>query len=56
MDGHIRYFLEYYGKRPLSEESPEEGKQLYILCYEKECDVLNHPQWQIAAFSNKKNC
>jgi 4-amino-4-deoxy-L-arabinose transferase-like glycosyltransferase len=54
MDGHIRYFLEVLGKRPLSEESSEQPQELYILCYEKECDALNHPQWQIAAFKNKK--
>jgi hypothetical protein len=42
------------GKRPIPEESPQEGEELYILCYEKECDVLNHPQWQIASFKNKK--
>ncbi len=54
MDGHIRYYLEIYGKKPLSEESSIEGNELYVLCYEKNCDVLNHPQWQIAAFSNKK--
>lgn len=54
MDGHIRYFLEIMGKRPLSEESSDQPKELYILCYEKKCDALNHPQWQIAAFKNKK--
>ena len=54
MDGHIRYYLEIMGKRPLPEESSQEGEELYVLCYEKECDVLNHPQWQIAAFKNKK--
>ncbi|PIV09532.1 hypothetical protein COY89_04715 [Candidatus Roizmanbacteria bacterium CG_4_10_14_0_8_um_filter_36_36] len=54
MDGHIRYFLEIMGKTPLSDESSEQPKELYILCYEKECDALNHPQWQIAAFKNKK--
>ena len=54
MDGHIRYFLEIGGKRPLAEDSPDEGNELYVLCYEKSCDVLNHPQWQIAAFKNKK--
>ncbi len=53
MDGHIRYYLEIYGKKPLSEDSSVEGNELYVLCYEKTCDVLNHPQWQIAAFSNK---
>lgn len=54
MDGHIRYYLEIAGKRPLAEESPQVGNELYVLCYEKSCDVLNHPQWQIAAFNNKK--
>lgn len=54
MDGHIRYFLEILGKRPLSEESSDQPVELYILCYEKTCDALNHPQWQIAAFKNKK--
>lgn len=54
MDGHIRYFLEILGKTPLSEESNQQPEELYILCYEKECDALNHPQWQIAAFKNKK--
>ena len=54
MDGHIRYFLEIMDKRPLSEESSDQPKELYILCYEKECDALNHPQWQIAAFISKK--
>jgi len=54
MDGHIRYYLEIGGKRPLAEESPQVGNELYVLCYEKSCDVLNHPQWQIASFYNKK--
>jgi len=54
MDGHIRYFLEILGKRPLSEANADRPKELYILCYEKDCDALNHPQWQIAAFKNKK--
>lgn len=54
MDGHIRYFLEILGERPLSEASADQPKELYMLCYENECDALNHPQWQIAAFENKK--
>jgi len=54
MDGHIRYFLEILGKTPLSEESSLQPKELYVLCYEKECTVRNHPQWQIAAFKNKE--
>lgn len=54
IDFHVRYFLEIMGKRPLDYDSAKEGKEIYVLCYEKECDVLNHPQWQIAAFKNKK--
>ncbi len=54
IDGHVRYFLEINGKRPLSEDTREEPRELYVLCYYPECDVLNHPQWQIASFQNKK--
>lgn len=54
IDGHVRYFLEINGKRPLSEDTVEEPKELYVLCYYPQCDVLNHPQWQIASFKNKK--
>lgn len=51
--GNIRYFLEIKGFRPLSEESADMPKELYVLCRRKECNVLNDPQWQIAAFTNK---
>lgn len=54
-DGHIRYFLELAGKRPIPEESIEEPTELYILCYRKEgCNELAAPQWQIASFKNAK--
>lgn len=52
--GQFRYFLEIYGKRPLEENSSETGRELFVLCFQKECNVLNDPQWQIAAFTNKK--
>lgn len=51
--GHIRYFLEILGKTPLPEDSNIQPKQLYVLC-RNECDALDDPQWQIAAFRNKK--
>lgn len=60
-DGHIRYFLEIKGKRPLSADTLEEPKELYVLCFEKDpsgseggCNVLGNPQWQIAAFKKAK--
>jgi len=51
-DGHIRYFLEVAGNRPLPEESGDQPKELYILCYEQDCSELAAPQWQIASFKN----
>jgi energy-coupling factor transporter transmembrane protein EcfT len=52
--GNVRYFLEIEGHRPLSEESVDVPRELYVLCKLMECNVLNDPQWQIAAFTNKK--
>lgn len=52
-DGHIRYFLEVQGKRPLPEDSHEDPVELFVLCYTK-CEVIANPQWQIAAFKNAK--
>lgn len=51
-DGHIRYFLEIKGKTPLPQESNKEAKELYVVCYEKECRIYGNPQWQIASFKN----
>lgn len=53
-DGHIRYFLELDNKRPLRDDSSEEPTQLIVLCYEKNCQVVANPQWQIAAFKRAK--
>lgn len=53
-DGHIRYFLEIMGKRPLSESTSEQAEELYILCYKKDCSEVAHPQWQIASFKNAR--
>lgn len=51
-DGHIRYFLEIKGLRPLPADATVEPKELYVLCFDKECKVLGNPQWQIASFKN----
>ena len=53
-DGHIRYFLEIKDKRPLPADTLNIPKELYVFCFEKECQVLGNPQWQIAAFKNAK--
>jgi hypothetical protein len=53
-DGAIRYYLEIGGKRPLAEDSPQVGKEIYVLCYEKKCNVLNHPEYRLTNFRSKK--
>lgn len=53
-DGHIRYFLEIMKLKPLPADTPIEPAELFVLCLENTCDVLNNAQWQIAAFKNKK--
>jgi len=51
-DGHIRYYLEIKGKRPLPADTLQEPLELYVLCFEKDCQVLGNPQWQIASFKD----
>jgi hypothetical protein len=54
-DGHIRYFLEIEGKRPLDYDSAVQGQELFVLCfYGSKCNPTGDPQWQIASFQNKK--
>ena len=52
--GQHRYYLELFGNRPLNENSAEPAQQLFVLCFQKDCNVLGDSQWQIAAFTNKK--
>ena len=53
-DGHIRYFLEIKGKKPLPADTLIEPKELYVLCFALTCKVLGNPQWKIASFKNAK--
>ena len=53
-DGHIRYFLETKGYRPLPSDTLIQPKELYVLCFGKNCNVLGSPQWQIASFKDKR--
>lgn len=52
--GHIRYFLEIAGKPALDEEDPRAGEEMFVYCYEQECNIDGHPQWQIANFQRGK--
>ena len=52
-DGQFRYFLEKNGYQILSHDSPQQAKELYVICFQK-CTPQDDPQWQIAAFYNKK--
>jgi len=53
-DGHIRYFLEIDGYRPLPADTTTPPSELFVLCFEKKCEVLGNPQWQIASFKDAK--
>jgi len=52
-DGHYRYFLEKEGYQVMPHDSPDQAEELYVICFQ-ECTPQNDPQWQIAAFYNKK--
>ena len=52
-DGHYRYFLDLEGYDLLAQDSPEQAQELFVMCF-TECNPTGDPQWQIAAFSDKK--
>lgn len=53
-DGHYRYFLELKGYEILPLESPDQAEELYVMCFDSNnCQPLDDPHWQIAAFYNK---
>ena len=56
-DHAYRYFLELWGRPPVTIESPQNDPQrktvtdrLMIVCEEKVCKPLGHPLWEIAGF------
>ncbi len=49
-DGHFRYYLELMKYNVLPYESAEQAKELFVICYKPNCEVLGNPQWQIASF------
>lgn len=55
-EGHIRYYLEWLGKRPMSADTLGDPKELFIVCHTtelKDCDIPGNAQWQIADFQNR---
>jgi len=52
--GHIRYFLEIYGKTALAETSLQQPNELFVICHLDKCKPTDNAQWQIAVFKNKK--
>jgi len=52
-DSHYRYFMEVDGYDILAHDSPEQAAELFVMCFTK-CNPTGDPQWQIAAFADKK--
>ncbi len=56
IEGHFRYFLEYYGHRPMPADALGDPQELFVICHELDkpnCDIPGNPQWQIADFQNR---
>lgn len=56
-DYGYRYFLELWGKEPVTIENPQNDperktvtSQLVVICEEKKCEPLGSPLWEIAGF------
>lgn len=55
-EGHYRYFLEYFNRRPMSADTLGDPKELFVICHElakSDCDIPGNAQWQLADFQNK---
>ncbi len=55
-EGHYRYYLEYFNKRPMPADALGDPKELYVICHEdtiKACQIAGNPQWQLADFQNR---
>jgi len=56
VEGHYRYFLEYYNRRPMPADALGNPKELFVICHEldkPDCNIPGNPQWQIADFQNR---
>lgn len=48
------YFMELYGQKVLDRKKLEIAKQMFVLCNEKSCQIINSPSWNIAMFGKAK--
>lgn len=48
----MRYFLEINHKTPFAMDSAEQPDELFVLCYQQPCEVLENKQWNISIFKN----
>ncbi len=48
------YFLEVEGIRPANRELSEITSQMYVLCNEEPCSIINSPSWNINMFGPAK--
>lgn len=60
-DHAYRYYLEVWGKPPVTIENPANDPQrrtvtdqLIVICEEKKCEPLGHPNWEIAGFGRAR--
>ncbi len=55
-EGHYRYYLEYFNKRPMPADALGDPSELYVICHEETiaaCQIAGNPQWQLADFQNR---
>jgi hypothetical protein len=55
-EGHYRYYLEYFNKKPMPADALGDPAELYVTCHEdtiKACQIAGNPQWQLADFQNR---
>lgn len=55
-EGHYRYYLEYFNKKPMPADALGDPAELYVICHEdtiKACQIAGNPQWQLADFQNR---
>jgi len=53
-EDHYLYFLELKGHVPVSREKIEISDQMFVLCSQKPCRVIQSPSWNISMFGKAK--
>ena len=53
-EDNFLYFLELHGLRPADRKKLEVTEQMFVLCNQEPCQVLNSPSWNINMFGKAK--